>query len=585
VQFLVFTGCFGSPTLRPAANWVEQMGTSGASRQSSVLFSVALSLIWLAGLAALDGARAQNVVNSDFAFPSAANVSGKVFVNPPATPQTGWTFTQAGNNASGVQQNGSTLGGPAAPNGEQQTAFITDLGSISQTIDFKLPGDYALSFQIAAQAGGTPSDQNNENSQSIVVYVGTQEYGPYTPHSTASFNPVTISFKVAAGNPSQTLKFVGYGLGTGGQLLAGELSTVFIADVAIKAVAPQIAKGPSDIDPTTTVELSGQHFGAVPGKIRVHFPTASQVHFAKTSSKSDLDLDVPGPWGDTIKSEALDKASDVGAPDEQTAEITVIAANGASSNVWKAKFHNIPVITGVSPGTITPSQTFNVTGWDFGKETGKVKVHFTDDKYKSPSLDGQGDVDADISKWTPGVVNASLKKSVGTVVEQTVDVSLTPKGGSTSNTWKETFKPRIVQTVILPNFVSVLQCSNGGAANLCNNPGPVSFTCFGFGIAASVDTVLDNGMPALASVYAVHAGCPAGSDSGTDVYQAVVQQPLTIVSVQYFDAVYQAGYNANASAIPGTAVTVNVPWETSSDGGEIEYEIVITAQGPQGFQP
>ncbi len=574
-----------APTLRPAANWVEQMGTSAAYRQTSVLLSVALSLIWLAGLAALDGARAQNVVNSDFAFPPAANVSGKVFVNPPATPQTGWTFTRAGNNASGVQQNGSTLGGPVAPNGEQQTAFITDLGSISQTIDFKLPGDYVLSFQIAAQAGGTPSDQNNQNSQSIVVYVGTQEYGPYTPHSTASFNPVTISFKVAAGNPSETLKFIGYGLGSSGQLLTGELSTVFIADVAIKAVSPQITKGPNDIDPTSAVELSGQDFGSVPGKIRVHFPTASQVRFAKTSSKSDLDLDVPGQWGDTIKSEALDKASDVGAPEEQTAEITVIAANGASSNVWKAKFHNIPVITGVSPGSITPGQEFNVMGWDFGKDTGKVKVHFTDNKYKSPSLDSQGDVDPDISKWAPGVVNASLPTSLGTVVEQTVDISLTPKGGSASNTWKEKFKPRIVQTVILPNFVSVLQCSNGGAANLCNNAGPVSFTCFGFGVAASVNTVLDTGLPVLASVYAVHAGCPVGSDSGTDVYQAVVQQPLTIVSVQYFDAIYQAGYNPNASATPGTAVTVNVPWEISSDGGEIEYEIVITAQGPQGFQP
>ena len=93
--------------------------------------------------------------------------------------------------------------------------------------------------------------------------------------------------------------------------------------------------------------------------------------------------------------------------------------------------------------------------------------------------------------------------------------------------------------------------------NLCNNAGPVSFTCFGFGVAASVNTVLDTGLPVLASVYAVHAGCPVGSDSGTDVYQAVVQQPLTIVSVQYFDAIYQAGYNPNASATPGTAVTVN----------------------------
>lgn len=561
------------------------MGTPGAARASAVFRSFALSLLWLAGLAALNVACAQNVVNANFAFPSATNVSDKVFVDPPTTPQTGWTFTNAGTNVSGVQQNGSALAGPTAPNGEQQTAFITDLGSISQNIDFKLPGDYELSFQIAAQAGGTPNDQNNQNSQSIVVYINGTEYGPYTPHSTASFNQIPISFKIAAATPSVPLKFVGYGLGTGGQLVAGEASTVFIADVSIKAVAPQIAKGSSDIDPTKPVELSGQNFGAVPGKIRIHFPTKSEVHFANTTSKSDLDLDVPGPWGDTITSEALDKASAVGALDEQTVDITIIAANGAISNVWKAKFHNIPVITGVSPGTITPGQTFNVSGWDFGKDTGKVTVHFTDNKYKSPSLDNEGDVDAEIAEWTASGVEASLKKSFGTVVEQTVDVSLTPKGGKASNTWKEKFKPRIVQTVILPNFVSVLQCSNGGAANLCNNPARVSFTCFGFGVAASVNTVLDTGMPPIASIYAIHAGCPAGSDSGTDIYQAVVQPPLTIVSVQFFDAIYQSGYNPSASATPGTAVTVNVPWETSSDGGEIEYEIVITAQGPQGFSP
>ena len=255
-------------------------------------------------------------------------------------------------------------------------------------------------------------------------------------------------------------------------MLTGELSTVFIADVAIKAVSPQITQGPNDIDPTSAVELSGQDFGSVPEKFASISRLRRQVRFAKTSSKSDLDLDVPGQWGDTIKSEALDKASDVGAPEEQTAEITVIAANGASSNVWKAKFHNIPVITGVSPGSITPGQEFNVMGWDFGKDTGKVKVHFTDNKYKSPSLDSQGDVDPDISKWAPGVVNASLPTSLGTVVEQTVDISLTPKGGSASNTWKEKFKPRIVQTVILPNFVSVLQCSNGGAPICATMPVP-----------------------------------------------------------------------------------------------------------------
>jgi hypothetical protein len=564
------------------------MGTSAATKPSSVFFALAVSLLWLAGSAAHDGARAQNVVNADFGFPSAANVTGKVFVDPPTTPQTGWTFTGAGNNASGVQQNGSTFNGPAAPNGEQQTAFITDLGSISQNIDFTLPGDYELSFQIAAQAGGTPNDQNNQNSQSIVVYIGKDEYGPFTPHSTTSFNKVPpIDFKIAKPNSSVALKFVGYGLGNGGQLAPGELSTVFIANVEIKAVAPQIAKGPSDIDPTSSIELSGQHFGSVKGNIQIHFPNPSQVNFAKNSSNTDLFLNVRGQWGDTITSEPLDKASDVGAPDGQTVDITIMAANGAVSNIWHAKFHDIPVITGVSPGSITPGPCFNVSGWDFGKDTGKVTVHFPNNNYKSPSLNSQGDRDADIcsDQWTPGVVRSAVPQSLGAVVEQTVDISVTPKGGKASNTWKEKFKPRIVQTVIPWNLVSVVQCSNGGAANLCNNPASVSFTCFGFDVAEASAAVAYSAMPAAASVYAAHAGCPAGSDSGTDVYQAVVQPPLTIASIQYFDEINQAGYNPNVSGYPGTAVTINVPWKISSDGGAIDYEIVITAQGPQGFPP
>jgi hypothetical protein len=154
-------------------------------------------------------------------------------------------------------------------------------------------------------------------------------------------------------------------------------------------------------------------------------------------------LDVPGKWGDTITSEALDSASAVGAPAEQTVEITVIAANGASSDVWNAKFHDTPAITGVSPDSITPGQSFNVKGWDFGADNGTVTIHFTDNLFHSSSLDSKADKDAQIDKgkWTPSVVNATVPKGVTAVVAQDVDISLTPKGGKASNSWKEKFNP------------------------------------------------------------------------------------------------------------------------------------------------
>jgi hypothetical protein len=52
------------------------------------------------------------------------------------------------------------------------------------------------------------------------------------------------------------------------------LSSSFVKHNAvheINPVAPQIAKGPNEVDPTSTVELSGQNFGCDKGKIRMHF--------------------------------------------------------------------------------------------------------------------------------------------------------------------------------------------------------------------------------------------------------------------------------------------------------------------------
>ena len=58
-----------------------------------------------------------------------------------------WTFT----GQTGVAGNGSgfTSGNPAAPQGTQVAFLQSNTGSISQSLDFEVPGSYVVSFQAA----------------------------------------------------------------------------------------------------------------------------------------------------------------------------------------------------------------------------------------------------------------------------------------------------------------------------------------------------------------------------------------------------------------------------------------------------
>jgi hypothetical protein len=478
--------------------------------------------------------------------------------------------------------------GPTRQNGEQQTGFIYNLGTISQNIDFKQAGDYTLSFYIAARAHALPSG----STQSIMVTIGGEQYGPYKPQSSSSFNKITIPFTMKEANPSVELKFAGCGLGSGCTLQTGELTTDFVAEVKIVPVAPQITKGPTDIDPTSKIELTGEHFGPAKGTIRIHFPSESQVTFQNKSphgkSKSDLYLDVPGKWGDTITSEALDSASSVGAPAEQTVEITVIAANGASSDVWKAKFHDTPAITGVSPNSITPGQSFNVKGWDFGADTGTVTIHFTDNLFHSSSLDSKDNKDAEIDKgkWTPSVVKATVPKGVTAVVAQDVDISLTPKGGKASNTWKEKFNPTMDMD-LAP--VVVAQCASNTSLDLCN-PAPGSYS--GGGVCLGIDAA--GIAPFGSNIWGYHQSCAwFSTDTGTDIYSAIVAPPWwTITKVDHSWEGVPPGVwedDGNGATIeydlnplpPAPVVTVTVNWNITP-GGLADYAFNVWMTGPAG---
>jgi hypothetical protein len=544
------------------------------------------------GGAARDRACAQNVINPHFSLPSAAGTPQGLILDPATSPQIGWTFSKGPlSTGSGVQKNGSAFAAPAAPNGEPQTAYIDNLSTISQKIDFKEAGDYTLSFFIAARgAGGVPAGA----IQSIMVTIGGQQFGPFKPKSSSSFNKITIPFTIKEANPSVELKFSGCGLGSGCTLQTGEGTTDFIAEVEIAAVGPQITKGPADIDPTSKIDLTGKNFGSAKGTIRIHFPSESKVFFQNKSphgkSKSDLFLDVPGKWDNTITSEELDSASDVGAPAEQTVEITVIAANGASSNVWKAKFHNKPVITGVLQNSITPGQSFNVEGWDFGDDTGTVTIHFPLNLFHSGSLDSKDNKDAQIDKgkWTPSVVKATVPGGVTAVVEQDVEISLTPKGGKVSDTRKEKFKP-IMEMSAAPVFVT--QCNNGTSLDLCN-PAPGNYS--GGGVCLGLP---DAGIAALGpNIYGYHQSCAwFASDTGTDIYTAIAS-PAPWWMITEVDHSWegvppgvwadQGGSGAKiefdiSPVLPAPIVTVTVNWNISP-GGDENYAFMVWMKGPRG---
>lgn len=556
------------------------------------------------GSAALDSARAQNVVNGNFALPSAANAPGGDLVDPPTSPQIGWTFSSGGaHNISGVQQNGSSFGGPAAPNGDQQTAFIRDLATISQNIDFKKPGDYTVSFQLAAVLpGAVPAN----TTQAVTVSVaGHQVGGVYLPPgSGASFNQLTTPFfTIPQANPSVELKFAGYGL-AGGQLTTDEKTTVFLANVTINPLVPQITTStcPTDIDPTSTIKLSGANFGSVPGQILIHFPSASKVKF-KNSNAKDLYLDVPaGQWGGTITSEALDKASPLGAPPAQTVDLYVVAANGSrSSNACHPKFNDKPVITGVSPGSITPSHgttvsSFNVKGWDFGGDTGKATIHFTNNQYHAgPPIGSNDDVDAPINKgtngkdeWQPWVVHAIVPAIVG-VIEQDVDISVARKDGSASNSWKEQFEPFMQLMFMLTKDVIVLSCSNGGEGNACDYTSDNGIGC----VVGNLDA-LGTGAVLIFGVAGAHVGCwSSSSDDGTDQYFAEVKNAASkIVQIDPYAPSTDNGsveYASNGVAITGdynTVPSISVPltvnWHIGATGGLVGYSADFVVKGPAG---
>ena len=296
------------------------MQKQGMTKHPFVLFPILLSLL----VSIPDRAHAQNVLNGNFSVPPVAQVGGG-YQESPTGNGVDWTFGAVCNGAqqpscSGVQQNGSNFHGPNAPT--QQTGWIQNQGSISQKISFAKAGSYTLKFQ----AVGVNSILHFEAS----IDGTSKDFIPpcaYTPGSACNFTAHEMSFTITT-TGEHTLKFAGTGQPVGG----ASPPQVFITEVSIAAVPPHISKGPSDISPSSLAfVLTGEAFGQLPGKIKLHFSSNSKDLTLDTGAWLENTIIYPGP---------LLLATPVGSEDKQTVDITVITAEGLTSNASHAEFHN-----------------------------------------------------------------------------------------------------------------------------------------------------------------------------------------------------------------------------------------------------
>ena len=554
-----------------------------------VLLPMVLSFL---GLIPIHCAQAEDFTNPSFEVPSAAQVP-KRFIgtttngNPLSALGVGWKFqTLLTNGAAtpdsdcGVQQNGSSLHAPSAPDG-QQTAWIENHCMISQSINLKT-GSYTLSFKFAALPNSTPDDLKE---QIQVQFVGSAEN--YTPASATAFNEVSIPFTVTKSG-SFTLAFTGVGVAGNGTFANHEKAGAFVDEVSLKGPTPHVSSvQPNKLSPSDRVVVTGVGFGDKAGTIKLHFSPSSAVNFSATNSDKDLTLHVDAKdWSDSkVTSQEIKDASRVGAVDDNAdVEITLITADEITSNVKRAKFHNDAVITSISRASITSGSSFTLKGWDFGNEPGKITICFCEHKgFWKPNGSSDDNLTVSVSSgsWKADRVFVPLPK-IKDVTEQQVDITLTTKDGRKSNTQKVEFAPYMALKLVPFNAASVLTCSNQGVWNGCvaanfissgdnscffGGPPPISIT------PNPEDTFIGD-----------HAGCDCcDSDNGTDSYFVSVTNDWKVDKFNF------SGFgNQNGTVTPvtpplhGATFSPFVQWHIGSSGGVVNYYGDVYIKGPDG---
>jgi hypothetical protein len=574
----------------------------------SLIRSAAISLITLAFAQAIcsDRAYALTVVNPDFQIPVVGQAAGGVIQCPQTSAQIGWIFSCGSNGSSGVQLNKLFSAPNAPPPG--QVAFIQNAGSISQLIDFKEFGTYTLTFYMAAATG---NPVNAIEQLEITLVLGLEKLPlPPKPFFTKIVTPSTTSFSLVAiqlpieGPISPGSYYLSF---SNVHNAACTTCTNLIYGVSITAPPPIITKWPADVSPTSTVPVEGLNFGPSPGKIELSFSPQSQVKFSG-GSKKELSLSVDkkdwvGTIGDgaknTATSEKIIDASAIGAVPEQTVMISVRTADGRVSKGVKAKFHNDAVIL-KGPSIIKSSGSFNISGWDFG-EAGTVDIHFTNDAFSSPSLDGHHDAKPKKLDWEQWVMTVTMPDVIG-VAQQPVDITFTTKDGRKSNTWKAQFVPAM-ELVDLPWQNVIISCSNQGDVDLCQ-PGTITFSAL-----CSLNQP-GRGVPPD-TIQAVHVGCQGDSDNGTDSYTAILTNGWVVAALDFDpeppspsnltsipdadnstvwydirppDIPFNAFPGPPPHYLPSGVVIINVSWHIGGDGGMAIYWADIYVTGPKAFR-
>ena len=157
--------------------------------------------------------------NANFANPP--QTSPPYYTTNPTGPNVGWTFM----GTAGIAGTGSVYTkNNTPPVGEQQVAFITDQGSISQAVNL-VPGEaYAVSFVVAEQA----LDNGTFNTQSLDVGVGSELVGTFTPGPAAGG-----SYVLFTSNAFTVPSAGSYNVTITGKSTAGSNNTALVGTVTV----------------------------------------------------------------------------------------------------------------------------------------------------------------------------------------------------------------------------------------------------------------------------------------------------------------------------------------------------------------
>jgi hypothetical protein len=599
-------------------DWIRRSSGSGLAGRIAAAIVLSLGV----GVVLAGGARAQIVTNGNFEVPSVASApNGYLYGSAPAlnVSGVGWTFPSVAGGYSGVtiEGNAGVFDAPSTSD-SSQVGLIVNLGQIWQPVKLA-PGAYTLSFKLAQRAGGLSQGKTPPIPLPILVFIGQQQFGPFSPTSSTSYDQVRRDFEIPTGGSDVFgLSFVGTGDPYQDNV---DVHTTFIDAVSItpippkKPPAPVITRGPSDIYPTTSISLQGSNFGSKQQTIKIVFPNASETTLSN-GSMSEINLNSVGADDVVAFTQPIDGQYPTGKVEQQTVDVTLISGDtGLASNVWHAKFHDSAVITSGS-SAITPGQEFFLRGWDFDSKAqcssgprGKVTVYFplkSAVTFNSQTANASNSyLDIPITSkedCQPDYVKITLPPGTQGVVRQTVDISYESPAGRKSNAWKAEFTPKLV-TLVAPYYWVVASCAEQSASDNCNNGK--------FGSCWSGPVVLWGVLgywpPDVDSMVGDHNGCwGLSSDNGTDTYTLQLPivgangKPLTdpkdgwVASgmggwnVQSDNAIVGNGLSTGGcpdplqDCFPTTFVQATVSWHIGATGGVVDYTWDIHIQGPVG---